>query len=288
MKTNYVVVLLLIAFVTANATGSTGGAAPEQTKTTEERVVQLEAELLALSKENNLLTDTLKNNWNAFKTTCGAVLTSKCADIAKESEEFVEMHEERKEHYSYEEHGEHDGHGDEHDEHGDEHDGHDEHERHLRGDRHHDDDKKGHHGGKRHGGKHHGGKHHGGKHHMPEPPVVGSIKCVLKQSHEDEKSVPLHCVRSAKRFGMYLKINRPSNVVVVMPRRHHVDGWGIFIPILLLCAIIGCCFRCVRRMRRSKCPVHLQHQRQGQSIQQAQIVLGQPVVVTTTTETEKV
>lgn len=277
MKTTSVIILLCIAFVMAKATDATGGATtPQQTKTTEERVVQLEAELLALSKENNLLTDTLKNNWDAFKTTCGAVLTSKCADIAKESENFVEMVEKKKEHYR-EEH--------------DEHDEHDEHEeRKLRGGRHHGDDdddhdekRDRHHGGKH---KHHGKRKGRGGEHGPEPPVAKSVKCVLKQSFVDAKSVPAHCVRSAKRFDMYLKINRPSNVVIMMPPRHHVNAWGIIIPILLLCAILGCCIRCVRRMRRSKCPVHLQ--RQEQHVQQAQIVLGQPVVLTTTTETSKI
>lgn len=272
MKITSVIILLCITFATSKASDATGTA---QSKTTEERVVQLEAELLALSKENNLLTDTLKNNWGAFKTTCGAVLTSKCADIAKESEEFVEMVEKKKEHYREEHHRE-------------EHHEHDEHERKLRGGRHHDDDDD-HHDDKR--DRHHGEKHHGkrkgrGGKHGPEPPVVKSIKCVLKQSFEDTKSVPAHCVRSAKRFDMYLKINRPSNVVVMMPPRHHVSVWGIFFPILLLCAIVSCCIRCVRRMRRSKCPVHLQ--RQEQPLQQAQIVLGQPVVVTTTTETSKI
>lgn len=277
MKITSVIILLCITFVTAKATDATGGA--QQTKTTEERVVQLEAELLALSKENNLLTDTLKNNWDTFKTTCGAVLTSKCADIAKESEKFVEMFEKKKEQYR------------------EEHDEHHEHERKLRGGRHHDDDdddhdekRDRHHGGKdkHHGGKH---KHHGerkgrGGKHGPEPPVVKSIKCVLKQSFVDAKSVPAHCVRSAKRFDMYLKINRPSNVVIMMPPRHHVNAWAMFIPVLLVFVILGCCIGCVRRMRRSKCPVHLQ--RQEQPIQQAQIVLGQPVVLTSTTETSKI
>jgi len=265
MKITSIIILLCITFVTAKATGATGGA-PQQTKTTEERVTQLEAELLALSKENNLLTDTLKNNWNAFKTTCGAVLTSKCADIAKESENFVAMAEKEKEHHREE-------HGEQEQEHG-------EHERKLRGGRHHDDDDEKH--DRHHGGKHHGKrKGHGGKH-GPELPVAKSIKCVLKQSFADAKSVPLHCVRSAKRFDMYLKINRPSNVLVMMPPRHHGNVWGLFVPILLLCAILGCCIRCIRRMRRSKCPVH-----QDQPVQQAQIVLGQPVVLTSATETSK-
>ena len=270
MKISSVIILLCIAFATAKATDATGGATPQKTKTTEERVVQLEAELLALSKENNLLTDTMKNNWDAFKTTCGAVLTSKCADIAKKSEKFVEMVEK---HHSW---------GEEH-EHG-------EHERKLRGDRHHDnddddDERDRHHGGKHHRGKHHHKrKGHGGKH-GPEPPVVRSVKCVLKQSRCDVKSVPAHCVRSAKRFDMYLKINRPSNVVFIMPPRRHVNVWGIFLPLLLLCSILCCCIRCVRHMRRRrKC--HLE--RQEQPIQQAQIVVGQPVILTTTTETSKI
>jgi len=250
--------------VATKATDATGAATSQQPKTTEERVVQLEAELLALSKENNLLTDTMKNNWNAFKTSCGAVLTSKCADIAKESEDFVEEFESRKKHHRDDEHHKRK---------------HGEHERKLRGGRHRDDDDDD--DDHRH---HRHKKGHGGKH-GPEPPVARSIHCVLKQSSADVKSVPAHCVRSAKRFDIYLKINRPSKVVVMMPPRRHVSVWGILFPLLLLCAIFGCCFKCVRRMRRSKCPVHLQ---QEQPVQQAQIVLGQPVVLTNTTESAKI
>ena len=87
-------ILITILFILSTTTlihavpEATGGSA--STPTTEQRVTQLEAELLALTKENNLLTDTLKSNWDAFKGQCGAILTTNCAEVSKESEQFVD------------------------------------------------------------------------------------------------------------------------------------------------------------------------------------------------------
>jgi len=280
MKTAIAVFFLAAAsVVAATATEpTTGQAAP----TTAERVTQLEAELSALSKENDLLSDTLANNWDYFKTRCGAVLTTKCAEVAKQSEKFVDVVEKKES--CILQHGR-----EECDEEiaafRDAHKGNVEQEgkpeRSLRGDGHHD--------GKQHrSGKHHrDGKHHrGGKHHQERgpPPVAQSVQCVLKQSVLDKKSVPAHCVRSAKRFGMYLNLHRhaASAVFVMAPPPHSgaVHFFVFLFQVLLLCALIGCCCKCARRMRNKRCPVQ-----QQQSAQTAQIVLGQPVVLTTAVPT---
>lgn len=288
-------ILITILFILSTTTlihavpAATGSANP----TTEQRVTQLEAELLALTKENNLLTDTLKNNWVAFKGQCGAVLTKNCAEVSKESEKFVDDVEKKEacirekgeddescfEHMK--KHGPPKGHEEERE--NDE----EEPERRLRG----DDDDKEHRRGGRHGDKHKKGGKHGGKHHHrggkgPEqhkpPPVVESVKCVMKQSFKDEKSVPAHCVHSAKRFGMFLKLHHPSKVVVMMPPRHgrHINGMGVFglvFNIFFLALVMTCCVKCVRRLRKKRCPVA-----QQQTVAQPQIVLGQPVVIAAT------
>merc|ERR1711977_778280 len=134
------------------------------------------------------------------------------------------------------------------------------------------------------GGKHGGKHHHGGE--KPSP-VVESVKCVLKQSFMDEKSVPAHCVHSAKRFGMFLKLHHPSEVVVMMPPPvEYYRGMamvGFLCQLILLCFLIRCCCLVAKRIRNKKCPVH-----QQQTAMPAQIVLGQPVVLTSTDATAKI
>merc|ERR1712216_756313 len=100
-------------------------------------------------------------------------------------------------------------------------------------------------GKKKKGGKHGGKHHHGGE--KPSP-VVESVQCVLKQSFKDEKSVPAHCVHSAKRFHMFF-----------------------------LALVMTCCVKCVGQFRKKRCPVG-----QQQAVAQPQIVLGQPVVIAAT------
>merc|ERR1712072_1407110 len=130
-----------------------------------------------------------------------------------------------------------------------------EHERNLRG-----EDDKDHRRGGRHSGKKKKGGKHGGKHHRggeKPPPVVESVQCVLKQSFKDEKSVPAHCVHSAKRFGMWV--------------------FGLVFHMFFLALVMTCCVKCVRRFRKKRCPVG-----QQQAVAQPQIVLGQPVVIAAT------
>jgi hypothetical protein len=83
--------------------------------------VALQAEVNALRKDSDLLTGTLTDNWNAFKTSCGKVLTDKCADFAKIADAQVLEMQAKKEKWAKDN------------------------SRRL--------------GGKRDGGKHHGGKH---------------------------------------------------------------------------------------------------------------------------------
>merc|ERR1712196_158599 len=146
----------------------------------------------------------------------------------------------------------------------------------------HDEDKPKH---KRNLREHHG-KH--GKHGKkgPEPPVGKSVKCVLKQSFMDEKSVPAHCVHSAKRFDMFLKLHHPSKVVVMMSPPIDYRGLamvGFLLQLILLCFLIRCCCLVAKRIRNKRCPVH-----QQQTATPAQIVLGQPVVLTSTDATAKI
>merc|ERR1719181_1288352 len=154
-----------------------------------------------------------------------------------------------------------------------------EYERNLRG----EDDKDHRHGGRHSGKKKKGGKHGGKHHHGGEKPspVVESVQCVLKQSFKDEKSVPAHCVHSAKRFGMFLKLHHPSKVVVMMPPRRggHNGMWvfGLVFHMFFLALVMTCCVKCVRRFRKKRCPVG-----QQQAVAQPQIVLGQPVVIAAT------
>lgn len=281
-------ILITILFILSTTTlihavpEATGGSA--STPTTEQRVTQLEAELLALTKENNLLTDTLKSNWDAFKGQCGAILTTNCAEVSKESEQFVDDVEKKE--ACIREKGEDDEACFEHmkkhgppEEHEDETKKNEEYERNLRG-----EDDKDHRRGGRHSGKKKKGGKHGGKHHHggeKPPPVVESVQCVLKQSFKDEKSVPAHCVHSAKRFGMYLKLHHPSKVVVMMPPRRggHNGMWvfGLVFHMFFLALVMTCCVKCVRRFRKKRCPVG-----QQQAVAQPQIVLGQPVVIAAT------
>ena len=281
-------ILITILFILSTTTlihavpEATGGSA--STPTTEQRVTQLEAELLALTKENNLLTDTLKSNWDAFKGQCGAILTTNCAEVSKESEQFVADVEKKE--ACIREKGEDDKACFEHmkkheppEEHEDETEKNEEYERNLRG----EDDKDHRHGGRHSGKKKKGGKH-GGKHHRggeKPPPVVESVQCVLKQSFKDEKSVPAHCVHSAKRFGMYLKLHHPSKVVVMMPPRRggHNGMWvfGLVFHMFFLALVMTCCVKCARQFRKKRCPVG-----QQQAVAQPQIVLGQPVVIAAT------
>jgi len=164
-------------------------------------------------------------------------------------------------------------------EHEDETEKNEEYERNLRG-----EDDKDHRRGGRHSGKKKKGGKHGGKHHHggeKPSPVVQSVQCVLKQSFKDEKSVPAHCVHSAKRFGMFLKLHHPSKVVVMMPPRRggHNGMWvfGLVFHMFFLALVMTCCVKCVRRFRKKRCPVG-----QQQAAAQPQIVLGQPVVIAAT------
>ena len=213
--------------------------------------VALQAEVNALRKDSDLLTGTLTDNWNAFKTSCGKVLTDKCADFAKIADAQVLEMQAKKEKWAKDN------------------------SRRLGGKRD---------GGKHHGGKHHGGKHHGGKH--EEPAFIAAMKCVLKANFATQTTAPntnLVCDRSAKRFELYTSVHRPP--------MHRGPGHHKLAPVghLLVAALVGalmtclgfkmfkCCrTRCKKSARNNATVTHVQ------ASSSEHVVMGEPVVVAQT------